>query len=258
MSDSNIPMSIQMSEITLKSTTRPRNDGKVRQIAASFENFGQVQPIHVYELANGGYGIAAGLHRFEAAKALRWQTIAAVVLSRKRALTWRWTENNDRYHIDPLTESIGIVEVANGTEHLRECIETKGGKQPNDKGYSKLAKKIGRSRKRVREAFQHHKLPKCVRDEIYKNPEINKRTELTKLAKMKTTEEQLEYIQKRLPDARPSKRQARNKPSSRALSMRKLGKFTTLRKSYEETGFKSIFEKQSDVVRKKFIEECLQ
>jgi len=48
-------------------------------IAASFQVVGQLQPIVVRPLVDGGYSVIAGVHRLKAAEKLGWKTISATV-----------------------------------------------------------------------------------------------------------------------------------------------------------------------------------
>lgn len=52
----------------------------VADIAESFRQIGQLQPIVVRSKPGGGYWLVAGLHRFEAAKKLKWPSISAIII----------------------------------------------------------------------------------------------------------------------------------------------------------------------------------
>jgi ParB family chromosome partitioning protein len=255
------PVDIKLVDVKLMSNTRLLHPKKVNLLSASVGLHGLQHAIHVYELENGGFGLAAGRHRFEAVKKLGWTTIPAVILTRAEALVWQWTENNDRYNIDALTESIGIVESARASEKLRGLVSEapKGGKQPEDKGYSKLAKKTGRDRKRVSEAFLHHALPKLVKEKIYQNSQLNKRRTLTLLGNMSTVNEQLAYIRgnDKAKPASASSQTKKRKPKA-PWGMYESCQLRTLKKAYRKCPYKAKFEKQSELIRKRFVKECLQ
>ncbi|AWM06074.1 ParB/RepB/Spo0J family partition protein [Bradyrhizobium symbiodeficiens] len=259
MSDVRTPIMIPLADIKLVRTTRPLNEKYATQLVASIRNHGIQHPIHVYELNQGGYGVAAGHHRYRAYEKLKLTSIPAVVLPRAEARAWKWVENNDRYNIDPLTESIGIVESARATETLSglAIVTPVGGKQPHDKGISKLAKATGRNRKRVKAAFGHHGLSSQVKARIYKHPDLNKRAILDRLVSMVTEADQLQYLDDldRKHDGPDGPKKSRSKMHWGLSYEVRLVK---LRRAYNASSFKSDFERQPEAVRKRFIRDCLR
>jgi ParB family transcriptional regulator, chromosome partitioning protein len=106
---------------------------------------GQQNPIQLYKLFDGKLGLAAGQHRLKAAKILGWEKIPAVLMPREEAKAWRAAENLYRNGLDQLQESLAIVEYAAERKTLPNVKNqvTKGGRQPHDKGHSKLAAATG-------------------------------------------------------------------------------------------------------------------
>jgi N6-adenosine-specific RNA methylase IME4 len=67
--------------IAIPSRLRALRPDKVDEIAESFQQLGQLQPIVVRKNdADNGYILVAGRHRLAAAKQLKWDSIAAVIL----------------------------------------------------------------------------------------------------------------------------------------------------------------------------------
>ena len=71
-------MKIGIEEIKVQQRKRKLDNCKVQELAESFANIGQLQPITVAKY-DGMYKLVAGLHRLEAAKRIGWQTIEASI-----------------------------------------------------------------------------------------------------------------------------------------------------------------------------------
>jgi ParB family chromosome partitioning protein len=188
-----------IADIVLGSCGREINKLKAKQLARSMSDQGQRNPIQIYKLFNGKFGLAAGQHRCEAAKILGWPRIPAVLIPREEAKAWRAAENLHRNELDKLRQSLAIVEYAAERKALpsvkMEVI--KGGKQPRDKGYSRLAREIGFSRKRIMEAYAHAALPDSIKAAVFACPKSNKRSILNRLTGMETEREQLRVVRER-------------------------------------------------------------
>ena len=70
----------------------------------------------------------------------------------------------------------------------------KGGRQPHDKGYSRIADALGYNNKRVADAFLHASLHSSVRDIVVSIGLADNQKFLTKLARMNGKKAQTEYL----------------------------------------------------------------
>jgi uncharacterized ParB-like nuclease family protein len=66
---------------------------KVKRMAESMKQFGQLHPITVRPQEGDGYVLVAGRHRFEAAQQLKWEAINATVITGDDALLIEIDEN---------------------------------------------------------------------------------------------------------------------------------------------------------------------
>lgn len=84
----------------------------VEELARSIESLGLLQPILVRPIDLGAFEIVFGLHRVEACKRLKMETIPVIVrrLSSDQAFLARVAENLDRnIRVDPISEAKGYV-----------------------------------------------------------------------------------------------------------------------------------------------------
>jgi ParB family transcriptional regulator, chromosome partitioning protein len=186
----------KLADIELGNCGRTINKLKVKQLARSMSDQGQRNPIQLYKLANGKYGLAAGQHRLEAAKFLGWLELPAVLIPRAEAKAWRAAENLHRNELDALQQSLAIVEYAAERKALPNVkMEImKGGRQPHDKGFSELSKATGYTRKRIKEAHAHASLPDSVKAAVLKCSRANRVRFLNRLAEMEAEHEQLRSV----------------------------------------------------------------
>jgi ParB family transcriptional regulator, chromosome partitioning protein len=144
-------ISVKIADITLRHRIRELDDKVVRRLMASIRDQGLRSPIHLFRLDHpkDSYGIAAGHHRLEAMIRLGFTSIPAFVLTKQEAAAWQESENIDRSELKILERSEGIVRYKLARLRLPRVNSSvsKGGRQPNDKGYSQLAKRLGCERR---------------------------------------------------------------------------------------------------------------
>jgi ParB family transcriptional regulator, chromosome partitioning protein len=261
------PVLINIDDIVLANSGRKIDDRKVKQLERSITDQGLRHPIHIYKLRNlhkGKFGLAAGQHRLRALKNLGFQSVSAVIITRKEAKAWRPSENLHRNDLSPLETSQAIVDYARARRHLPNVDDeiSKGGKQPKDRGYKKLAKAIGYDRKRIAEAHAHAALSDSVKKMVLMRPRFNKRTELNLLTKMKTDKEQLRYIRGQS-DCGPRKTVSVEKSGRSDRTKRsKLGwesciALGRLKRAWKVSTFRPLYEKQPSGARKEFVRQML-
>lgn len=120
---------------------RPLDRENVRRIADSMQEVGLINPITVREQDGTGYWLIAGLHRLEAARLLKWDAIAAIVISADavKARLAEIDENLMRGELTPAERAIHIAE--RKALYEAEHPETQHGKAPGSPdGKGKVAK----------------------------------------------------------------------------------------------------------------------
>ncbi|MBR0939247.1 ParB N-terminal domain-containing protein [Bradyrhizobium jicamae] len=266
---------VPIDQIVLSNGVRSLDKKKLAQIEASIRDQGLRQPIHVYELDGpqvGKYGLAAGQHRLQAMRNLKRRKVSAIVLSSEDAMAWRWSENLHRSHLRPLEMSEAIVGYATTRQRLPRVASSAvpGGKQPNDKGYKKLAKALRFDRTRIAEAYRHAALPNAVKERIRKSTALNKRNILKAVVAIEGEEEQLKFLEKtngdddRLPDKPKSRSKQVNSGAKAAASKEKRlslsaigGSVVLLWTEWKKSTFRKLFDKQPAKARKQFVREIL-
>jgi ParB family transcriptional regulator, chromosome partitioning protein len=261
------PILVNIDDIELGNAGRKIDHRKVKQLERSIEDQGLRFPIHVYKLYGphaGKYGLAAGQHRLHAVRNLGYRTVPAVIIRRKQAKAWRAAENLYRNDLSMLEKSLAIVEYAKEREHLPnvKAEVTKGGKQPHDKGYSKLAKAVGYHRDRVAEAYAHASLPKSIQKAILARRKLNTRATLNRLVEIETEEDQLRFVRARS-QAEPSKTKPEVKIGKPTPSKPQKKKWknsmavAALKNKWKATPFRSFYEAQPAGARKEFVRQVM-
>ncbi|UGY21031.1 MULTISPECIES: ParB N-terminal domain-containing protein [Bradyrhizobium] len=262
ISNSTKIIEVKLDDIELGQGVRRLDKVKLSQIEASIEDQGLRQPIHVYELnAPGKWGVAAGRHRVQAMRNLGHQTASAIVISRLEAKAWQWSENLHRSNLRPLEYSEAIAGYATERENLPgvKRVAPRGGEQPNDKGFNKLAKLLRIDRKRVADAQRHAALPNAVKKCIRKYGELNKLSIINSVADIEAEKKQLKYLKKlrsggrsSIEDTKSSEQQRKAKPSV----------FVTvplerLEKEWSRSSFRKLYLLQRKAVQKLFVKKCM-
>ena len=190
-------MKIGIEEIKVQQRKRKLDNCKVQELAESFANIGQLQPITVAKY-NGMYRLVAGLHRLEAAKQIGWRTIEAMLFEGDE-IQAELAEIDENLMRNDLT-------VLEQGEHLARRQEllgySHGGDRKSDeyqeeiisarKSQSEIAAEIGLTDRSARNRMQvaRNILPE-VKELIRDTPVADSTTQLLELARMKP-EKQIE------------------------------------------------------------------
>ncbi len=190
-------MKIGIEEIKVQQRKRKLDNCKVQELAESFANIGQLQPITVAKY-NGMYRLVAGLHRLEAAKQIGWRTIEAMLFEGDE-IQAELAEVDENLMRNDLT-------VLEQGEHLARRQEllgySHGGDRKSDeyqeeiisarKSQSEIAAEIGLTDRSARNRMQvaRNILPE-VKELIRDTPVADSITQLLELARMKP-EKQIE------------------------------------------------------------------
>jgi ParB family transcriptional regulator, chromosome partitioning protein len=256
---------VKIADIVLGKAVRPLDNVKLSQIEASIRDQGLQHPIHLYRLKaphQGKYGLAAGQHRLHALINLSYQNAPAIIVSRRKAKAWQWSENLHRAALKALEMSEAIVGYAAERENLAKVESLLGGQQPNDKGYSKLAKALGFDRKRIAEAYQHTALPKAVKDRIRRRKKLNTRLILNALVGIEDEKEQLKFLKLQKEAGDSARKIASKRPKTNSLKnpdegASRVSPLSLLKREWKKAAFRKLYQQQKKSVRKRFVEECM-
>lgn len=123
---------------------RPIDPMAVDRLARAISRSGKITPIDAVRRKTIAGAtkleLCAGAHRHAACKKLGLTEVPVAILTSARAKSWEPAENLFR-HLRVLDESEAMVKYVAAEGILSEAVKQKGGKQPHDEGYSRMAKK---------------------------------------------------------------------------------------------------------------------
>lgn len=239
---------VKLSSIEIEDERRTISESRVLALMSSISKEGLIHPITVCVRGRMGalYRLCSGAHRFEALRRLKYKKIEVVVLDRKQAKRWVNSENLQRNDLSVLDRSESIVRYARTS--LGYISLTKGGAQPHDKGYARLAKELGYDRKIIAEAFVHDRLPAEVKLLIREKGAANKRSLLKAVASCASVEQQQALLNGPPTEPRVSRKRA---PSDLdVLAQERLKRLLAL---WSKSKIAQIFGRQSAEVQKAFL-----
>jgi ParB-like chromosome segregation protein Spo0J len=141
---------IRIDDIKVVGNHRPIVTKKLRVITDSIAKIGLKTPITV-RASKKGFVLIAGRHRLEAAKSLGWREINCFVMvgDKIERKLWRIAEN---LHCAGLTALQRAEFIEEWEKLIKERVKVgqSGGRQPEDKGLSKVAKQLGTTREHIR------------------------------------------------------------------------------------------------------------
>ncbi len=137
-------------------STQPRkyfSEDQLKELAASIQEKGIVQPIVVRPLEDGRYEIVAGERRYRAAKMLNLEKIPAVVrnYSESDAMTIALIENIQREDLNPIEEAEAYALLKDKYKLSQE----------------ELAKKLGKNRSTLANSLRLLNLPQNMRELVF-------------------------------------------------------------------------------------------
>ena len=150
---------VKIAEIQVIGERRPLDKAKLHVIADLMSKIGLRTPLTVHKRNDGKIVLDTGLHRLEAAKSLGWSEIDCIVMERGKVQRQLWTvaENLHRIGLTKLQRAEAIAKWAQLVNELDDKdvqVAQPGGKQPKDKGISKVAKQLGVTRETVRRSTE--------------------------------------------------------------------------------------------------------
>lgn len=162
------------------------DEESLKELAASMDHEGLIQPITVRPLASGAYELISGERRVRAAKILKWQVIEARVietLSDGEAAAKGLVENLQREDLNPIEEAEGFAEL--------QKVDPKYWSQ------AKIAEVTGRTQGYISQSLRILALPHEILENIRRL--IISRSHALELARLPSAEMQLE-VAGRIPD----------------------------------------------------------
>ncbi len=147
------------------------NEQRVHLIAASMKQLGQLYPVTL-RLVGKKAIIVAGWHRIAAAKELGWTSVLAQYMTVGNAADvrrWQIMENLARAELTVLERAEQVDELRRLTKPKSDeegQLAPRGGRQPNEKGINRLAKRLGLDKKDIRRCKKIAGLAPNVRREV--------------------------------------------------------------------------------------------
>jgi len=148
--------------------------GKLRELADTIDEHGQLQPILVKVREEAGYVIVAGERRVRAHELLEKETIEAVITSGDPTEI-AIIENVQRENLEPLEEA----------EAIARLIEVKGYNQDT------AARVIGKHKSTVSQILKLNMLPDSIKEEVWTSKLPISKSLLIEVARAKSEPEQL-------------------------------------------------------------------
>ena len=203
---------------------RPLVQNKVELIAASITAIGLICPIVVH-VGKDGPVLDQGQHRLEAAKSLGWKRIRCLVSEGDKTKRRLGTvvENYDRAELTALQRAEYTVERERLFYQLREGVQNAqpaGGRQPKDKGLSKVAKGLGISREELRRARSIAAMSPEAKAKIVELKLDRKQSALLEMAKESTPADQINKAE----EIAARNRRAKKADAAKALEPRRVQK----------------------------------
>jgi ParB/RepB/Spo0J family partition protein len=186
---------------------RPVDRKAVEALAESMNRLGLLNPITVYPTTyasrgkadNPGWGIAAGHHRFEAAKMLGWEEIDAFVVEAASEITTRRlieiSENLHRAELTALERDKLVAEWVELTGGVSSQLDTKLGRP--ESGARKAARDLGLEKMDVHRALKVASLSPEAQDAAREIGLDDNRAALLEARKQPTPEAQVESLRRR-------------------------------------------------------------
>lgn len=240
---------IRTKRIVVPKNHRPLNNDKLPIIAASMAEIGLKTPISVRK-SNKDVILVAGRHRLEAAKSLGWARIPCLVMDGGKVARQLWTiaENLHRAGLTRLQRAELVDRwdaLVMGSKGARP-----GGQQPHDKGISRTAKALGKSRDEVRRSKKIAALSPDGKEAVVAARLDNDEGAMLEVAKIPTSKGQTKKARAIAKSKRDSRR--------RSLFPRELKELKALKKAYAAAiKFKSAWKGATAAVRKQFITAVL-
>jgi ParB-like chromosome segregation protein Spo0J len=243
---------IRIDNIKVIGNHRPIVKKKLRVIADSMAKIDLKIPITV-RATKEGFELVTGRHRLEAAKSLDWTEIDAFVMGGGKTERRLWTiaENLHRAGLTALQRAEFVEEWEKLIKKRAEVGEVgqSGGRQPKDKGLSKVAMQLGTTREDIRRSRAVASMSAKAKKAAKVRGIAKNQSALLEVAKEPTAEAQVEKVYELAKRKRAGKRK---------LSPDELKQLKRLKRTFDGAHeFKSAWIAASELVRDKFVKTVL-
>jgi ParB family chromosome partitioning protein len=245
--------------VCLGSLRRPIDIKSVNRLKKDIARSGMNTPIDVVKkkgITGAKYKVIAGAHRYEACKSLGKTHVPVRILTAEQAKGWEQAENLFR-HLRALDESEAMVKYVAGHALAVRSDLQKGGKQPHDKGYSRIAKSTGWDHKRVADAYAHDSLAEAIKERARFLKVDDNRDFLNQLSKLTRLSEQHALLKAK--HSFTALQRKKNKPIARSskaktkLSVAAVGaRVTLLEDFWMASSLKKEYDRQPVEVQRQF------
>jgi ParB-like chromosome segregation protein Spo0J len=243
---------IRIDNIKVLGNHRPIVKKKLRIIADSMAKIGLQTRITV-RATKEGYKLVTGRHRLEAAKSLSWREIDCFVMAGNKIerRLWAIAENLHRAELTALQRAACVKKWERLVTELDNNVKTAqpGGRQPEDKGISKTAKKLGMTREGVRRSRAVAALSAKAKKAAEVKGIADNQSAMLEVAKEPTAKAQVEKVYELAKRKRAGKRD---------LSPDEVKQLTRVKRSFDDAHeHKSACIAASERVREEFYETVL-
>jgi ParB family chromosome partitioning protein len=244
---------IPVAKIVTKGRFRTPNKVKLNALTDSMSLIGLATPITVRK-TRAGYQLVAGHHRLEAAKALGWTKISVFVSKGRKRIRrlWKISENLHRTELTALEEAEQVARwAALSSAHSKAAqLAHPGGNQPHDRGVSKGARALARSRDDVRRSKIIAGIAPKAKAAAKKAGLDDNQSALLKIAKAPSPKAQLRRV------VELAHKKTRRKPPRGPDEQEQ---FKKLKDAFKKSGkFRQRWSKATNRVRQDFIEQVLR
>jgi ParB family transcriptional regulator, chromosome partitioning protein len=243
---------IRIDNIKVIGNHRPIVKKKLRVIKDSMAKIGLKTPITV-RATKEGYELVTGRHRLEAVKLLGWTKIDAFVMGggKTERRLWIIAENLHRAGLTALQRAESIKEWEKLIKERPKVGQDaqSGGRQPEDKGLSKLAKQLGTTREHIRRSRAVAALSAKAKKAAKVKGIADNQSALLEVAKELTAKAQVEKVYELAKRKRAGKRD---------LSPDEVKQLTRVKRTFDDAHeFKSACIAASERVREEFYKTVL-
>src|SRR3974390_2572886 len=147
---------IRIRQIRIPKGHRAINEKILPGMKQSIDRFGVREPIWVRPLKNGGHELVVGLHRLQVLKESgeRWIDCLVTTDKKRDRKAWATSENLHRAEYDPAQRAKAVKDWRKYLKQIGDGQEAQlGGRQPKDKGISRVAQAANMSRRSARRAL---------------------------------------------------------------------------------------------------------
>jgi hypothetical protein len=254
------PVKLNVEFIKIPKGYRTIDKGAIRGLMDSIRSVGLQNPITVRRLSDHKCLLVAGGHRLTAFKKLGLTRIPARIVDKATARIWHISENLHRVELTRLERDEAIVQYAKARKRQDGQVAhpLRGGKQPNDKGNSQIARELGLDRKQIRQAKANAGICTEAKALLKSNGLDNNAQALTSVAKCKEVRGQIDRVKalarKRASSNTNDKERKPGRDSDVAIDLA----FRDLKKRWQKLKFRRRFEGAAASARRRFIDEVWQ